>query len=268
MNQRERNADQIRQVLDFGKTANDYVEHRKEFPNGLYERLFAAGFLVPGMKALDLGTGAGAIARGLYRRGVNVIGLDPAMQLLEQAKRIDRSLGLEIDYYEGIAEYIPFADNDFDAVIAGQSWHWFDSLVAIEQVRRVLKPRGRIIICHFDWLPIGQNIVRKTEELMEAANPDWNYGSGCGIYTQWLEDLQIGGFEQIETFSFDVIEHYSKLAWRGRVRASGAIQGSLSKEHVEEFDHKLSEMLKDFSDESDLTIPHRVWAVTALKAER
>ncbi len=52
-------------TADFGKTANDYGRHRAGFPDEFFERLKALGILRAGMRALDLGTGTGTIARGL-----------------------------------------------------------------------------------------------------------------------------------------------------------------------------------------------------------
>src|SRR5579864_7885414 len=75
--------------IDFGKTAADYAKHRAGFPEAFFERLAAAGVIRTGMKALDLGTGTGSVARGLARRGLEVTGLDKSIVLMEQAKLLD-----------------------------------------------------------------------------------------------------------------------------------------------------------------------------------
>jgi 2-polyprenyl-3-methyl-5-hydroxy-6-metoxy-1,4-benzoquinol methylase len=70
---------------DFGKTAGDYGRHRAGFPDEFFERLQASGIIRAGMRALDLGTGTGTIARGLALRGCEVTGLDRSVPLMEQA---------------------------------------------------------------------------------------------------------------------------------------------------------------------------------------
>jgi 2-polyprenyl-3-methyl-5-hydroxy-6-metoxy-1,4-benzoquinol methylase len=63
-------------TIDFGRTAADYGRHRAGFPPALFERLEAMGVLRAGMRALDLGTGTGTLARGVAQRGCAVTGLD------------------------------------------------------------------------------------------------------------------------------------------------------------------------------------------------
>ncbi|HEX8698538.1 MAG TPA: methyltransferase domain-containing protein, partial [Myxococcaceae bacterium] len=61
---------------DFGRTAEDYMKHREGFPEAFFERLAKEGVLRPGLRAVDLGTGTGTVARGLARYGCTVTGLD------------------------------------------------------------------------------------------------------------------------------------------------------------------------------------------------
>ncbi|MEA2680480.1 MAG: hypothetical protein QOK03_2202, partial [Candidatus Binataceae bacterium] len=61
---------------DFGKTAADYGRHRAGFPDEFFERLGAMEIIRGGIRALDVGTGTGTIARGLVLRGCDVTGLD------------------------------------------------------------------------------------------------------------------------------------------------------------------------------------------------
>lgn len=256
---------QIRASVDFGKTANDYAQYRRGFPLKLFQEIGQRGYLEPDACMLDLGTGTGLLAREFAKRGVKVVGVDRSEELLQQARLLDEQLGIDIQYKQGVAEQIPFADSEFDFVIAGQCWHWFDGLAAAAEVQRVLKPQGRILIAHFDWLPIGRNIVRQTEELIEQFNPAWHLGRRNGIYPQWLEHLKVTGFGEIESFSFDIDEHFSHQAWRGRIRASAGVGGSLSEEAVLQFDHALAKLLGEVAGDRDMIIPHRLWCVTATK---
>jgi len=106
--------------VDFGRTATDYRNFRAGFPDEFFQRLGNQIGLRAGQKALDLGTGTGTVARGLARRGMQVVGIDPAARLLHEAAALDRLAGVEVTYREGRAEKLPFADNMFDLVVAGQ----------------------------------------------------------------------------------------------------------------------------------------------------
>lgn len=251
-------------TIDFGRTAADYGRHRAGFPPELYARLAAMGVLRPGMRALDLGTGTGTLARGLAMRGCAVTGLDRSAPLMAEAARLDRAAAVTIRYVEAAAEEPGLASASFDLVTAGQCWHWFDRARAAAEARRLLVPGGHLAICHFDWLSLAGNMVEATERLIMKHNPDWKLGGGLGVYPRWLRDLADAGFRGIESFSFDLDVPYSHEAWRGRIRASAGIGASLSAERIEAFDAEHAAMLQERFPDEPMRVPHRVFAATGM----
>jgi SAM-dependent methyltransferase len=245
---------------DFGKTAGDYGRHRAGFPDEFFDRLRAIGILRPGMRALDLGTGTGTIARGLALRGCDVVGLDRSAPLMEQAAELDREAGVAVQYVNAAAEDTGQDAASFDLVTAGQCWHWFDRPRAAAEARRVLKPGGRLVIAHFDWIPLPGNMLEATEKLIEKHNPKWQLGGGLGIHPLWTRDMGAAGFANIETFSFDIDSIYTHDAWRGRIRASAGVGASLTPDAVAVFDAELAAMLAERWPEDPMRVPHRVFA--------
>lgn len=252
----------FRYKADFGKTAMDYATHRAGFPIRFFEFLHERYQIgVAGQHLLDLGTGTGTLARGFARAGCQVTALDPDRSMLDQAVRLAGAAGLEIAFHTGSAEDIPCDDAAFDVVTAGQCWHWFDASRALAEIGRVLKPDGSVVIAHFDWLSLSGNVVEATEALIMRHSPDWPMDGGTGLYPQWMMQLGAAGFRNLQTFSFDVDQPYSHEDWRGRIRASAGIGGTLSPQAVDAFDRELAALLKrDFPD-TPLVIPHRCWAL-------
>jgi SAM-dependent methyltransferase len=176
---------------------------------------------------------------------------------------MDREANVEIDYVEAPAEATGLPDGAFDVVSAGQCWHWFDRPAAANEARRVLRPGGTIVICHFDWLPLPGNVVEATEALILEHNPSWRGAGGFGMYPPWTRDVYEAGFREIQTFSFDIDVPYSHEAWCGRIRASAGVAASLPPEEVARFDEHHATMLKEQFPADPLSVPHRVWALIA-----
>jgi SAM-dependent methyltransferase len=248
-------------MVDFGRTACDYVLHRAGFPDRFFERLFEDRIVVERDRVLDVGTGTGTIARGLARRGVTVTGLDPSRALLDQAISLDREAGVEIRYVEATAEKTGLPGGTFDVVTAGQCWHWFERDKAAAEAYRLLVPGGRLVLAYFDWLPLPGNVVEATEKLIKEHNPPWDADGGTGVHPAYFSDLSLAGFRDIESFTFDVAVPYSQEGWLGRIRASAGVGASLSPDAVARFDAAHREMLERDFPQPMLEIPHRVFAL-------
>lgn len=244
---------------DFGRTSRDYGQYRAGFPDAFFERLIDAGFVAPGDRVLDLGTGTGTIARGLARRGCRVTGLDPAREQIAEAERLDRAAGVAVEYVVAKAEATTLPDHAFNVVTAGQCWYWFDRPRVGTEIRRLLLGGGRLIIANFDRLAHTDNVVEATDRLLRAHSPRLTPRRTNGIYPDWLTDMASAGFGRLETFSFDVALVYTHEAWRGRIRASAGVGAILPPEKVAQFDAELATLLSQRFPEP-LSVPHRVWA--------
>lgn len=249
--------------VDFGFTATDYGRYRAGFPEALFERLHDIGVAAPRHRVLDLGTGTGSLARGLARRGCRVTALDPAQALLVEALRLAMSDGVALRVIRARAERCPARDRSFDVVSAGQCWHWFDTEEVLRECRRMLRPRGWLVLCSFDWLPLPGSVVEATEQLILRHNPGWSLAGGNGVHPEYLSDTAGAGFEDVQPFSFDSCVPYTHDGWRGRIRASAGVGASLAPERVRAFDEELRLLLERSYPEQPMQVPHRTFAVTA-----
>jgi len=114
---------------------------------------FVARLALPvGARVLDVATGTGNVAIPLARSGAIVAGVDIAPNLLVQARERAAADGLNIQFDEGDAEQLQYADGAFDAVVTmfGAMFAPRPEVVAAEMAR-VLKPGGLLAMAN--WNP-------------------------------------------------------------------------------------------------------------------
>lgn len=120
----------------FGAAADSYQRGRPEYPQSVVE------WLVPRSAAavLDLGAGTGKLTRSLVEAGLTVTAVEPSGAMRGQlAAAVPGCVVLA-----GTAEKIPLPDASVDAVVVAHAWHWFDAVLAVAEVARVLTPGGTL----------------------------------------------------------------------------------------------------------------------------
>lgn len=108
----------------------------------------------PGQSVLDVGTGSGNTAIAAARQFCKVTGVDYVLALLERGRARAACERLEINFTEGDAENIPFADDSFDVVLTTfGSMFAPDQEKAASELLRVCKSGGKIGMAN--WTPDG-----------------------------------------------------------------------------------------------------------------
>lgn len=107
------------------------------------EALGKHGVSLQGKRVLDIGCGGGLLAEEFAKAGAEVTGIDPSLESLDAARVHARQNGLDIEYRHGIAEEVPFADEEFDLVYCCDVLeHVSDVDKSVSEAARVLKPGG------------------------------------------------------------------------------------------------------------------------------
>lgn len=118
--------------------------------------------LKAGERVLDMGCGAGRHAFEMYRRGADVVAFDQDVDELENVRNLFVAMkeagevpaGAEADVKEGDALALPFADGEFDRIVAAEILeHIWNDVDAIKELVRVLRPGGTLAISVPRWLP-------------------------------------------------------------------------------------------------------------------
>jgi SAM-dependent methyltransferase len=125
-----------RRAASFGTQAQQYAEHRPDYPAAAIDWVLPDGV----SDVLDLAAGTGKLTGSLLARGLTVTAVEPDPAMLgELRKRFPAATALI-----GTAERIPLDDCSVDAVVVGQAFHWFDVPEALSEIGRVLRPGGRV----------------------------------------------------------------------------------------------------------------------------
>jgi SAM-dependent methyltransferase len=135
-------------VNDYDSFAEAYAaSNETNLINAYYERpaMLALAGNVAGRRILDAGCGAGPLLAALRDRGAIVTGFDKSAGMLQLARR---RLGDDGDVLVAdLGSLLPFQDRTFDDVTASLVLHYLEDWgPALAELRRVIKPGGRLIV--------------------------------------------------------------------------------------------------------------------------
>jgi len=216
-------AARLRQAAEsFGADAERYDRARPSYPTAMVDRIVAES---PGRDVVDAGCGTGISARLFQAAGCRVLGVDPDPRMAGLA----RGSGLEVE----VAKFEDWdaAGRTFDAVIAGQAWHWVNMAAGAAKAAAVLRPGGRLAVF---W-----NAFDPPAELSEAFGavyqrvvPDSPMAAGFWSRPASAQYLamcdtagdgmrQTGAFGDPQTWRFDWSRPYTRAQWLDQVPTFG-----------------------------------------------
>ncbi|MEU9835281.1 class I SAM-dependent methyltransferase [Streptosporangium sp. NPDC048047] len=177
---------------DYDPIAEGYsAENETNLLNAHYERpaiLDLAGD-VAGRRILDAGCGSGPLSAALRDRGAVVTGFDASAKMLELARR---RLGDDADLrLADLSDPLPFPDASFDDVVASLVLHYLEDWTApLAELRRVLKPGGRLIVSvnhpFADYLSAGPGTnYFETRQTFD----EWTLGGNTALLGFWSRPL-------------------------------------------------------------------------------
>lgn len=98
--------------------------------------------IAPGSRVCDLAAGTGIFTRLLVSAGYEVVAVEPIVAMRAELTAASPS----VDVLAGTAESIPLPDGSIDAVTVAQGFHWFDATRALDEIARVLRPDGVLLM--------------------------------------------------------------------------------------------------------------------------
>jgi SAM-dependent methyltransferase len=195
-------------------SADAYDRFMGRYSVQLAPQMAALGGVAEGQRALDVGCGPGALTGELVSRlgAENVAAVDPSEPFV--AAVAERHPG--VDARQGSAEQIPFADDEFDVVLAQLVIHFLkDPVAGVTEMRRVTRPGGVVAACVWDHGG-HEGPLRKFWEAARQIDPNVDDESRLpGVRQGQLGDyFRQAGLEQIyETSLTLAVEHRSFEEW-------------------------------------------------------
>jgi ubiquinone/menaquinone biosynthesis C-methylase UbiE len=191
--------------VTFAVPASSYDRYMGRYSRPLARELIAFAAVEPGMRALDVGCGPGALAAALAGRlgADHVAAADPSEALL--AACAERVPGADVKLAP--AERLPWPDASFDVALSQLVLNFVgDAETAVGEMRRVVRPNGLVASCTWDYA--GGMVMLRTFwdaalELDPAApdeGPTMRYCTEPELVALW----QQAGLADVETGSLQV----------------------------------------------------------------
>ena len=156
--------------MSFAVAADAYDRHIGRYGPDLARGLVSAAGVGRGRRALDVGSGPGALTRVLVERlgPDNVSAVDPSEPFVQAVH--ERLPG--VDARVGSAEALPFADDEFDAALAQLVVNFMaEPETGVGEMRRVVRPGGAVAACVWDY-PGEMTLLRAFWEAAAGLEPD------------------------------------------------------------------------------------------------
>lgn len=165
--QRERDAHSQRDVLAANKRIQGRFPHLKTYPSRARMDARMAAYLddLHGKVVLDYGCGRGAASLRYLQSGGIVHGIDISAQYVESARQAAQAAGFAPERYAFQvmdAHALTFDDHTFDLVVGHGILHHLAPDRALDEIHRVLKPRGRVLLHE----PLADNPLLKIFRLL------------------------------------------------------------------------------------------------------
>lgn len=124
----------------FAVAADAYERGRPGYPQDAVDHVVRVLAIGPERTVLDLGAGTGKLTRLLEPTGATIVAVEPVDAMRAELSRRSPS----VRAIAGTAEAIPLEDASVEAAVVAQAFHWFDGERALPEIRRVLRPGGRL----------------------------------------------------------------------------------------------------------------------------
>ena len=153
---------------------------------------------IKGPNILELAHGPGHLQLALNLGGFQAYGIDQSPYMSKQAAKRIVKKNFAVHLVRGEAQYLPYRNQYFDTVLATFPTEIIVNPQTLENVRRVLRPRGSLVVVIEGRLLGGGPIYRFLEWIFVITGQRQLVGSDGPISDIWMEvdkRLEAAGFK-------------------------------------------------------------------------
>ncbi|HIW32548.1 MAG TPA: class I SAM-dependent methyltransferase [Candidatus Paenibacillus intestinavium] len=212
--------------INFGNVSNDYAKYRDRLPEVLFEQLKEKGITFKNKEIIELGAGTGIVSRHLVEYGAKVIGIEPSIELIEEAAQIDRNLKVSnIKYILSTAEDFEYAQV-VPLIIAVRAWHWFNRSEVLSNIEKYLENDGHLIVINSIFKPDSE-IAKMTFEVLTnnqivlkpaGSNAD-AVERKMGFPLHWFNEWESHSLQLVDAWQQDYMLEFTHEEWCGKIRS-------------------------------------------------
>lgn len=160
-------------TLRFSSRVENYRKYRPGYPPEIIPLLKSECGLTSESLITDLGSGTGLFTEIFLRNGNTVFGVEPNAEMRKAGEQILNGYP-KFKSVDGTAESTTLPDHSVDFVVAGQAFHWFDRQIARPEFKRILQPRGWVVLAWNGYRVESSQMMRAYQGLVAKYGTDYS----------------------------------------------------------------------------------------------
>jgi SAM-dependent methyltransferase len=208
----------------FSNRVENYVKYRPHYPDEVISFLIEEKILFPESVIADIGSGTGISSELFLKNGNVVYGVEPNKEMREAGEKI--LSGYEnFKSINGTAEATTLENSSVDIIAAGQAFHWFHKENSKTEFKRILKPKGTIVLIWNDRRITSTPFLIEYENLLQTFGTDYKEVDHKNIDEKIFNNFF--GVGKYKMKSFENFQHHDYEALEGRLLSSSYVPDEL-----------------------------------------
>ncbi len=228
----------------FSDRVDNYVKYRPHYPAEVIDFLKVQKILNENSVIADIGSGTGISAELFLKNNYKVFGVEPNEPMRLAAESIlknysDKKLFVSVD---GKAETTTLENNSVDAIVCAQAFHWFNNGAFKQECKRILKPKGYVVLMWNDRRTDSTDFLKVYEDFLQMFGTDYKEIN----HKNTQEKSQFDNFFGKENYKEQSFYNYQDVNFeglKGRVLSSSYMPN----EGHKDFDHMIYCLKKIFT---------------------